>query len=466
MPEKTVNEIPRDVRAMFTKGNDALLRDNFDYAIDLLMQVLAREPTFFDARKALRSAQQGKSGGGGAGGFFKKAWSSASSSPMVAKGQLALRKDPVEALAIAEQVLNTDPNNTGAHKIIVEAAAALEMTRTAVMSLDVLVRNSPKDKTLAIEFATKLADTGDVKRAEKILEDFLRLLPNDGELAQARKNVSAKRTLGEGGYDKIAGGEGSYRDILRNETEAVQLEQENRMQKSEDVAVRLIGEYEARLQIEPQNLKLVRSLAELYTQKKQFARALELYDRVKSSDMGNDPSLDRAIADTMSRRFDHEIEKLDASSPDHPERAAKLNAEKLAFQITECQKRVERFPTDLAIRFEMGALYFQAGKIGEAIKEFQKAQDNPHKRIAAMSFLAQCFAKRKLFDLAADTLQDAIKEKPVFDDEKKDLIYNLGCVFESMGKKDEAITQFKIIYKVDSSFRDVEARMEKYLSGQ
>src|ERR1051325_3984747 len=224
MPEKTVNEIPRDVRAMFTKGNDALLRDNFDYAIDLLMQVLAREPTFFDARKALRSAQQGKSGGGGAGGFFKKAWSSASSSPMVAKGQLALRKDPVEALAIAEQVLNTDPNNTGAHKIIVEAAAALEMTRTAVMSLDVLVRNSPKDKTLAIEFATKLADTGDVKRAEKILEDFLRLLPNDGELAQARKNVSAKRTLGEGGYDKIAGGEGSYRDILRNETEAVQLE--------------------------------------------------------------------------------------------------------------------------------------------------------------------------------------------------------------------------------------------------
>ena len=466
MPEKTVNEIPRDVRAMFTKGNDALLRDNFDYAIDLLMQVLAREPTFFDARKALRSAQQGKSGGGGAGGFFKKAWSSASSSPMVAKGQLALRKDPVEALAIAEQVLNTDPNNTGAHKIIVEAAAALEMTRTAVMSLDVLVRNSPKDKTLAIEFATKLADTGDVKRAEKILEDFLRLLPNDGELAQARKNVSAKRTLGEGGYDKIAGGEGSYRDILRNETEAVQLEQENRMQKSEDVAVRLIGEYEARLQIEPQNLKLVRSLAELYTQKKQFARALELYDRVKSSDMGNDPSLDRAIADTMSRRFDHEIEKLDASSPDHPERAAKLNAEKLAFQITECQKRVERFPTDLAIRFEMGALYFQAGKIGEAIKEFQKAQDNPHKRVAAMSFLARCFAKRKLFDLAADTLQDAIKEKPVFDDEKKDLIYNLGCVFESMGKKDEAITQFKIIYKVDSSFRDVEARMEKYLSGQ
>ena len=44
MPEKSLNEIPRDLRVMFTKGNDALSRDNFDYAIDLFNQVLLREP--------------------------------------------------------------------------------------------------------------------------------------------------------------------------------------------------------------------------------------------------------------------------------------------------------------------------------------------------------------------------------------------------------------------------------------
>ncbi len=114
----------------------------------------------------------------------------------------------------------------------------------------------------------------------------------------------------------------------------------------------------------------------------------------------------------------------------------------------------------------MGALYFQAGRIGEATKEFQKAQANPHKRIAALNYLAQCFAKRKIFDLAASTLQDAIKEKPVFDEEKKELIYNLGCVLENMGKKEDAIEQFKIIYKVDMSFRDLEAKMDAYLKGQ
>ena len=268
--------------------------------------------------------------------------------------------------------------------------------------------------------------------------------PDDGELKQALKDLSARKTMDEGGYTALEGGQGSYRDILKNKKEAVSLEQEKRVVKTEDVTERLIGEYEARLQTEPNNLKLVRSLAELYTQKKQFDRALELYDRVKNSEMGNDPSLERAIADTIVRRFDYQVEQLD------PARAGLRRA---GGENPGRETRLSRSPNarsawkNIRPTWPSGSrwaqLYFQAGKISEAIQEFQKAQGNPHKRLAAMSYLAQCFAKRKMFDLAARTLQNAIKEKPVFDDEKKDLIYNLGCVLESMGKKEEAIEQFK-----------------------
>ena len=274
------------------------------------------------------------------------------------------------------------------------------------------------------------------------------------------------KTLDEGGYGALEGGGGSYRDILKDKKEAVSLEQENRVQKTEDVAERLMSEYETRLRTEPNNLKLVRSLAELFTQKKQFDRAHNLYDRVKNSDMGNDPSLDRAIANTIVRRFDFQLEQLNPFDPEHAAQVEQIKAEKLAFQVADCQKRVEKYPTDLAIRFEMGMLYFQAGKIGEAIAEFQKAQGNPHKRLAAMNCLAQCFAKRKMFDLAARTLQSAIKEKPVFDDEKKDLIYKLGCVFEAMGKKEEAVEQFKQIYETDISYKDVAAKVDAFYAAQ
>ena len=83
-----------------------------------------------------------------------------------------------------------------------------------------------------------------------------------------------------------------------------------------------------------------------------------------------------------------------------------------------------------------------------------------------MNYLAQCFAKRKMFDLAARTLQSAIKEKPVFDEEKKDLIYNLGCVFDAMGKKEEAVEQFKQIYESDISYKDVAAKVDAFYAGQ
>jgi tetratricopeptide (TPR) repeat protein len=465
MAEKSINEVSREARLLFTKANEAAQRENVDYAITLFNQVLEKEPGFFECRKALRAAQFQKCGG--RGGFFKKMWSGAGSSPQVAKAKMALNKNPAEAMAIAEQILNGDPNSSAAHRIIVEAANALELPQTAVMSLDSLVKNSPKDKNLAIEFAHAVGTTGgDTGPAERILAELLRNLPNDGELNQALKDLSARKTLDQGGYNALEGGQGSYRDILKDRQQATSLEQEKRVVKSEDVTERLIGEDEARLKTEPNNLKVVRRLAELYTQKKQFERALELYERIKNSEMGNDPSLERAIADTIVRRFDAQLEQLDPAAPDYTEQSAKLQAEKLNFQVTECQKRVEKYPTDLAIRFEMGQFYFQTGKVTEAIQEFQKAQGNPHKRLAAMGYLAQCYAKKKMFDMAARMLQSAIKEKPVFDEEKKDLVYNLGCVLESMGKKEEAIEQLKLIYEMDIGYKDVAAKVDAFYAGQ
>jgi len=464
MAEKSLNDLPRDLRALFTKGNDALLRENFDYAIDLFNQVLAKEPGVYECRKALRTAQFRKRGGGG--GFFKKVFSSASSTPLVAKGQLALRRNPAEALQIAEQILNADPANSGAHKIVVEAAAAMEMPRTAVLSLEILVKNSPKDTEVAIKFAYSLADAGDVVRAEKILADLCRSFPNDNDLAHALKNVSARKTMENGGYEALADGSGSYRDILKDKDAAVALEQQNRQVKTEDLTEKLIREHETRLQTEPNNLKLVRSLAELYTQKKQFDRALAYYERIKASEAGGDASLDLAIAETTLRKYDHQGSQLDSYAPDYAEKSAKLLAEKAAYQLAECEKRAERFPTDLQIRFELGQLYFRTGKIAEAVREFQRAQANPHRKIQSMNYLGQCYARQNMTDLATRTFESALKEKIVFDDEKKDLIYNLACVLEKMGKREEAIKQLELIYGVDSSYKDVAAKVVAFYSEQ
>jgi tetratricopeptide (TPR) repeat protein len=463
MPEKSFNEVPRVERELFEKGIAAVQRNNLDYALVIFNQVLTKEPGFYECREQLRGAQFKKASGGG--GFFKKMLGGVGNSSALAKAQIQLRSNPIEALRTAEEALNSDPNNVLAHKTLAEAALQADFPKTAVLSLEIARKNAPKDQELALRLAEALVVLGNIPRAMTVYNELKRLNPHDTELDMRIKNLSASQTMVEGGYDAIAGGNASYRDILRNKEEAVSLEQENRVQKADDIARRLIAEKEEILVNEPKNQKLLRDIAELYTQTKDFDLALGYYNRIVEQEGLTDPSLEKAMTDTVSRKYDWQIATLDPSAPDHAEQLAKLTAERQDYRIKDARRRVDRYPNDLAVRFEMGVLLFEAKRYGEAVQEFQKAQNNPHLRIRSLLYLGQSFLGRNMHDLAVRAFQNGLKEKVGFDDERKELIYWLGIALEKMGKPNEAIEQFKQIYEVDSVFRDVSARVDAFYAG-
>ena len=465
MPEKPLSAIPRPQRELYEKGVTALQRNNLDYAMSILTGVLKLEPGFFEARQALRAAQFKKTGGSQTG-FFRKMIGGATNQPAITKAQLSLRKNPLEAIEAAEEILNGDPNSTGAHKLLADGALAAGLVKTAVLSLEILYKANPRDREIALELADAYTQAEQNQKAENVYQEMLRQKPNDAEVSQLLKNVSARQTLDEGGYDALADGSGSYRDILKDKNEAAQLEQSSRVVKSDDVALNLIKEYEARLQTEPTNLKLLRSVAELYGQKKDYDHALVYYERIRATEGGADPSLEKLISETSLKKMEHQKSQLDTGAEDYHQRHAELETQKTAFQLEACRQRAEKYPTDLQIRFELGQLYFQAGKIGEAIQEFQKAQNNPQRRLASIMYLGRCFGKRGMNDLAARKIQEALKEKFNFDDEKKEMLYELGCVFEKMNKPDEAIEQFKQIYEADIGYRDVAAKVDAYYAAK
>lgn len=464
MPEKSLSEIPRPLRELYERGMAALQGKNWEYAVTIFTQVLQKEPAFYDCRESLRVCQFKKAESSKS--FFRRFLGTARNSPLLAKGQILLRSNPLEALSVAEQILNGDPNSAAAHKLLAEAALEADLPRTAVLSLEIVHKQSPNDKDVALRLGEALSRAGQVAKAEHIYRELERAYPNDPVILQALKNVAAKRTMVEGGYEALSSGEGSYRDILKDKDQAVALEQEQREIKTEDVADRLIREYEARLASEPKNIKLLRSIAELYAQKRDFDRSLEFYNRILGAEGVADPGIERAIMETTVKKFDHAIGQLDPAAPDYAQQKSRLEGEKLDYQIAETKRRADKYPTDLQLRFELGQLCFQAGKLNEAIQEFQRAQANPHVRIACLNLLGQCFARRGMNDLAARTFQNAIKEKFALDEEKKELLYQLGCVLEKMGKKEEAIEQFKHIYEVDIGYRDVAARIDAYYGGK
>src|SRR5208337_844673 len=171
------------------------------------------EPAFYECREALRVAQSRKAG---RGGFFKKMLSGAGSQPMLAKGQMQLGKNPLEAIKTAEQILNGDANSVAAHKLLAEAAMAADLPKTAVLSLQIVIKHAPKDEDALKTLAGAYSAAGQGDKAEQIIAELMRLHPGDLGLAQELKNISARKTLSEGGYEALSDGTGSYRDILKN----------------------------------------------------------------------------------------------------------------------------------------------------------------------------------------------------------------------------------------------------------
>jgi tetratricopeptide (TPR) repeat protein len=193
---------------------------------------------------------------------------------------------------------------------------------------------------------------------------------------------------------------------------------------------------------------------------------VQWYRRVLETGGVPDPLILKAIQNARLAEFDARKVALDPAAPDHAAQVEALRQDRRSFELEEARRQADANPTDLHLRYELGRQLLDAGKISEAIAELQRAQNNPNRRIPAMLLLAQCFAQRGMNDLAARKLGEALKEKLVFDDEKKDLHYQLGLILDRLGRKEEAIEQFKVIYEADIGFRDVAARVDAYYAAQ
>ena len=113
---------------------------------------------------------------------------------------------------------------------------------------------------------------------------------------------------------------------------------------------------------------------------------------------------------------------------------------------------VARYPGDLDGRYRLAQSLFDAGHTEEAIAEYQQTQKNPKLRVPSLLGMARCFRTRGLIDLAVAQLATAKSE---LSDLKKEVIYELGCCYESLKQSEEAIAEFKTVYTEDIGFRDV-----------
>ena len=138
--------------------------------------------------------------------------------------------------------------------------------------------------------------------------------------------------------------------------------------------------------------------------------------------------------------------------------------EKNQYVFDDLATRVERYPNDLHLRFELGYQYYIYGDsdetfYDEAQKHLQLAQKSPKDRLQALYYLAMCFIKKGQRDMAVMQLETARDQIPTMDDLKKKVVYQLGLCAEETGDYERAYAYYKDVYSNDVTFGDLNERM-------
>ena len=461
MPIKTEKELNELQRSHWLKAVAAIELRNFGYAISLLQGILKQEPEFLTGRQLLRRAEVTKSKAA------KKSFFNISTAPIaVMKAQREVKKDPKHALEMIEKVLEEEPYNRQANLVLKEAAVAGGWSETGVFALQTLLEENPRDVKVLHELGRLYHEMGESDKEVEIYTRISEIEPLDAEAIRLGKDASARASMKTGGWTEAE----SYRDLIKDKEAAVSLEQQSRIQLTGDSLEQQIAEVYTKHQTEPQNVDFARRLAALHEQKDDFENAIAWYQYAADLTSQTDAGLVRKVADLNMKRSERSIaeheEFLATHGPEHNAHAERLHALQAArtkraeVLIDSARKRSERNPTDLQLRFELGEHLVNAGQYRDALPELQRARQNPNARLKAMNLLGRCYRELGMFDLAVKQLEDASKEILTMDAMKKDIVYNLGLVFEQMGDPARSVACMKQIYEADYGYKDVAIRVE------
>jgi tetratricopeptide (TPR) repeat protein len=461
MAVKSERDLPESQRATWLKAMSAMELRNYAYAIQLLQTVLRIHPDFLLGRQLARKAAVAKFGG--KRGVFGSLSGAAFS---VMKIQSQLKKDPVGVFDAIEKMLEADPYSPQANQLLKEAALGAKMPEVAIFALETIVAGNPKDTKTMHELAKLYMENEQPAKAGDIYGKILKINPNDLSAVKGGKDAAAAASMQRGGWERE---EATYRDLIKDKDQAVALEQEARVYRGEEMINFLLGELSEKYVQDPQNLDTARRIAELYEEKNDLENAVTWFGYAAQLSQYTDFALVRKASDLRIKQFDNSIaslEQLIAASPDSADAARyasqleEMKRQRGEFSLDEAKKRVERNPTDLQLRFELGEILISLGNYKDAISELQRARQNPNVRLRAMNLLGKCYTERGMFDLAANILSAAAGELLQMDNVKKEIVYNLGLVYEKMSQEEKSIECMKQIYEVDYGYRDVAERVE------
>lgn len=462
MSEVLLRDLDARVRKQFENARVAVDRGNFDYTVEICVGLLLENPGCLEVRELLRKAQLSVFANRGRG-LFSKVRAAIEAWLLVVYGKPYLKKNPSLAMAYGERALVRNPFNAGALSLVAAGADTLELYQTAVFCLKDICDNDTKDLALMQRYCEALIKIGDTKLAVSLAERLKRLKPESSFIQELVKSASVAHSINKG---KWAEEEQDFRSKLKDESGSAALERESRLVLDVQGAKEKADELVQAIHENPQDLDLYKHLVKMFLYADNYRDALRWLDKAEQlPQAASDIVFKHLRSEIMIKATELELRDLDRTDGgDTEQRIRDLETKLDVLKLEESRKMVEQFPNDYAQRLRFGELLLAAGKVDEAIKEFQIAQRSSSLKQRACVMLGRSFSKKKLFDLALGQFDKAIGESSAMDEFKKDVLYSSAQCCEALGSREEAIRRYKLIYASDISFRDVAGKIDGFYS--
>lgn len=446
-----------DVSKHLEKAAEAVKKKNFDYAIELLSQVLQLKPDHGEARRELRHTLVRRAD-------YKKI-PKAIAALQGAPGRFSilvggLTRNQNQVILAAEKALRDAPRDPGLNKALAEALEKAGYLNSAVavwefMGDDEVIGDEALKRAGALYYQLRQFD-----KALGCYEAVLKRTPRDSEAEKMRKNLAAEGVLSAGSYDPTK----SSRELARDKDQLRALETENKLVAGEDERSAQRRRLAEALEKDPTNKRARLNLVEHHAKGREYKEAIAALDGGIALDPESYDLRERK-GDLTILDFERQIRECESLAAQGDEAAktdlADLKREKLAFEVEEFARRVADHPTDLDLRFRNARLMLEVGKVDTAIENFQQSVKDPRRRVDSLLGLGKAFERKGLLDLAKKQLDQALESVDANSDRGVEIRYTLACLVERAGDLAGARDRFLAIYERDIHYQDVAARLER-----
>ena len=434
------------------KAEEAHRRRNYDFAIELYRQLIELNPNLGAARGGLRRTllDRQKSAKKKVGMFGKIK----GAGPLAAaKGLMKAGKYEGAAKAL-ETYLGTDPANEEGNALLGECLRSAGHSEAALAVYEFLAEIAPKRADGWREAASIRAEQGDVAGALEALEKALEADPRDREAQKARKDLAAEVAL-----EARQTGEASHsRQQMADADGALAQERKRRLhQSAEDLQAELEA-LEARYAEDSSNVDLMVEMGEVLEKLRDPEAAHDMYRRALSY-RKDSPELASRVAKSAIKAKKKAIARADKAGDQ--ELADRLEGELAGLEVARLEAAIQANPQAVSERLELGKQLIKGERLDDAIQHLQRVAPDPRLGDEARFFLALCFYRKGLLDLAQDSFQTCLPESGPVDGRTCEILYHLGLIAEQNGDAPAARAHYSRIYAVDIGYRDVAQKMEQ-----